>query len=118
MTSLFAAPPGQEGKVRALLGAIALMTLVMAFMLGMIVGRLLTPGAAPLPDALNAADLPVLEITLPAGARSPSARVSDGRLIVAYDGAPGSGALIAAAPSRPVHLTYATAASASDAPTP
>lgn len=116
MTSLFTAPPGQEGKVRALIAAIALMTLAMAFMLGMIVGRLLSPGGGPAPAAVDAAGLPVMAITLPPGAAPLRESVGEGALIVSYEGPRGRGAVVAPAPSRPTHIVYVNAASDGGAP--
>ncbi len=108
MSSPFTAPPGQEGKVRALIAAIALMTLAMAFMLGMIVGRLLAPGGGA-PASVDAAGLAVMEIALPPGAVALRESLGEGALIVAYEGPSGRGALVTPAPRQPTHIVYVAA---------
>lgn len=107
MTSPFSAPPGQEGKVRALIAAIVLMTLAMAFLLGMIVTRLMTPSSAAPPARIDVASAAEMEIVLPAGARVVRESVGEGRVIVAYEGPDGGrGAIAAPAPAGTVHIVY------------
>lgn len=50
-----------------LITAIAVMTLAMAFIIGMIVGGLLAPGGPRLPDAIDLSEVPLLPVQLAAG---------------------------------------------------
>jgi hypothetical protein len=60
--------PENAGQVRMLIVAISVMTLAMAFILGLIAGRLLSPGGREAtPHTLNLANLPVQEVRLAPG---------------------------------------------------
>ncbi len=106
----FSAPPGQEGKVRTLLISIGVMTVMMVFMLGMILGRLLAPGGAPpAPEAIAWDTVPVMEIRLPADAQVVRESVGEGRVLIAYETPDGArGVLSAPAPVGAAHLVYVT----------
>lgn len=69
MPHVFQAPEGDKGVYRTLLASIVIMTLAIVFMLGMVLGRFLSPSSpARNPVAgVSFADAPVIEIGLPDG---------------------------------------------------
>ncbi|MCG8441576.1 MAG: hypothetical protein MI723_07195 [Caulobacterales bacterium] len=61
--------PNAAAMVRVLYAAIAFMTLAIIFILGAFVGRLLSPSAPRLADAVDFTDPAEVSLALPAGAR-------------------------------------------------
>lgn len=92
MTHVFAPPPENQGLFRILAGSIVVMTLAAAFMLGMIVGRILTPSGAPAPSStdLVAAEASEVALTLPQGARALEVEIGADRMTVLYETADGA----------------------------
>lgn len=113
MSHPFTAPPGQEGLVRTLLAAIALMTLAIAFMIGMFAGRLTAPrAAAPPARGLDFAAAPVVAVGFPAGARAVAAHVAAGRVTFEIETVHGEKSVYTApleGLSGPVRIVYQTA---------
>ncbi len=84
MSHVFQAPPGDKGTFRTLLGLIVIMTLAIAFMMGMVVGRLLSPSAAPRNpvQGVSFVEAPVIEIALPEGLAAEETHVDAERLTI------------------------------------
>lgn len=101
---------------RALVMAIVIMTLAIAFLSGMIVARLVSPasGGAPAGD-VRSGELARIEVQLPSGASVLREDVNGDRFTVIYQTAAGNREVIVLpAPRRPSRVVYLIGATEAD----